>query len=199
VASIVICPGIHPTAFTQQFLMGVGAVLDRALVFPTDRYPVYSSWHIWQFLQAQPALSVHREILLIGFSAGVVGAAGAINLWQWSGGQVKALIAIDGWGVPLLGDVPFYRMSHDPFTHWSSALLGIGNESFYAEPAVAHLDLWRSPQLIQGWTVRLPQPSSPAVSLHGLDSQPKTYVKMTAAQFIKKILILHQESPSSLK
>jgi hypothetical protein len=196
---IVICPGVHPPTFTQQFLMGMGTILDRAFVFPTDRYPAYSSWHIWQFLQAQPILSVHPEIVFISFSAGVVGAAGAINLWKWSGGQVKALIAIDGWGVPLLGDVPFYRMSHDPFTHWSSALLGTGNGSFYADPAVAHLDLWRSPQLIQGWAMQLPQASSANGSHNGSNTQAKTYVKMTAAQFIKKILVLHQESPNSAK
>ncbi|MGB3188280.1 MAG: hypothetical protein WBB43_02490, partial [Limnoraphis sp.] len=64
---------------------------------------------------------------------------------------VKALIALDGWGVPLGGNFPIYRISHDRFTHWSSALLGGGVESFYADPPVEHLDLWSSPQTARGW------------------------------------------------
>ena len=57
---------------------------------------------------------------------------------------MKALIAFDGWGVPLVGNFPIYRISHDQFTHWSSELLGKGDKSFYADPPVEHLDLWRS-------------------------------------------------------
>jgi hypothetical protein len=32
--------------------------------------------------------------------------------------------------------------------------LGGGNESFYADPGVEHLDLWRSPQTASGWWLR---------------------------------------------
>ncbi|NES83160.1 MAG: hypothetical protein F6K10_18095, partial [Moorea sp. SIO2B7] len=38
----------------------------------------------------------------------------------------------------------------------SSALLGAGADSFYADPEVEHLDLWRSPQTTQGWWVKHP-------------------------------------------
>ena len=33
------------------------------------------------------------------------------------------------------------------------ALLGNGENNFYAEPAVDHLSMWRSPQTVQGWWV----------------------------------------------
>lgn len=107
--------------------------------------------------QAEPSqvglssLIRQTPILLIGFSAGVVGAAILASFWQKFGGRVVALIALDGWGVPLGRSFPVHRVSHDPFTHWSSALLGAGQANFYASPAVGHLDLWRSPQVVQGW------------------------------------------------
>lgn len=67
---------------------------------------------------------------------------------------MKALIAVDGWGVPLSGNFPIHRLSHDYFTHWSSALLGSGDDSFYSDPAVEHLAIWRSPHTCQGWWVQ---------------------------------------------
>ena len=103
-------------------------------------------------------------VVVIGFSAGVVGAAGAAAVWNQTraeqsvqsplpiGGKVARLIAVDGWGVPVLG-VPVTRISHDRFTHMSSLLLGAGDVNFYADPPVAHLDLWRSPEAAQGWQV----------------------------------------------
>ncbi|PSB13616.1 hypothetical protein C7B61_15095 [filamentous cyanobacterium CCP1] len=188
--SIVICPGIHPSGLTQQFLAGLGTLTHPVFIFPTDRHPAYSGWHVAQFLQSHPAISEGDGVLLIGFSAGVVGAIGAATLWQGWGGTVKALIAIDGWGVPLFGKMPIYRISHDAFTHWSSALLGAGHESFYAEPPVAHLELWRSPQKVCGWRVN----TSPT---NGLPAQPSLkvapYTQTTAAHFINDLLFRHYE------
>lgn len=92
------------------------------------------------------------------------------------GGQIKALIALDGWGVPLGGNFPIYRLSHDSFTHWSSALLGGGTESFYADPPVEHLELWRSPQTTKGWWN------------HQTPTGLKTATPTTAALFILEIL-----------
>ena len=156
---VVICPGVHEVRLTAAFLAAMGAHLADPIVYPTDRYPAYSPQHLLSFLDlsfVDSSLSPNRlaPLFFIGFSAGVVSAIGAARQWQRRGGQVAALAAIDGWGVPLSGDFPIYRISHDPFTHWSSVVLGAGKDSFYADPPVAHLDLWRSPQTVQGWWVQ---------------------------------------------
>jgi len=157
--SIIICPGMHSVELTNQFLAGFGETFSQALIFPTDQFPVYSALHVLQFIQAAELRQNELEqspLLFIAFSAGVVGAIGAARLWHRSGGCVKAVIAIDGWGVPLYGDFPIHRISHDFFTHWTSAGLGAGQDSFYADPAVEHLALWRSPHTA-GWWVRQQQ------------------------------------------
>lgn len=154
---IVVCPGIHAPKLTQEFLQGlqgedwqVNAFSQlEILLFPTQKYPAISAIHILQFLCVDQ-LVPPSPIIFISFSAGVVGAIGAAWGWQLLGGEVKAFIALDGWGVPLHGNFPIHRLSHDYFTHWTS-LIGGGEENFYAEPAVEHLDLWRSPQSVQGW------------------------------------------------
>jgi pimeloyl-ACP methyl ester carboxylesterase len=181
---IVICPGIHSAALTRGFIQAIPDFLVEALIVPAH-LPAYSGAHIFAFLQqqlnqpfSQPAqidlgqrAAALPEILLIGFSAGVVGAISAAYLWQSAGGAVAALIAVDGWGVPLVASFPVHRLSHDAFTHWSSALLGAGQTNFYAEPPVAHLDLWRAPELAQGWTVRASE-----------------YTRTDAAQFLRQCL-----------
>ena len=58
--------------------------------------------------------------------------------------------------MPLTGNFPIYRVSHDYFTHWSSGLLGAGYKGFYADPEVEHLDLWRSPANVYGWQAIAP-------------------------------------------
>lgn len=173
---IVICPGMHDPQLTQQFVQSLQTQVSthtsqngghkalfstsQLLIFPTGSAPAYSSIHILQFLQthliSQDAGTIEPPppILLIGFSAGVVGAIGAAWGWQQLGGRICALIALDGWGVPLYGDFPIYRLSHDYFTHWSSALLGNSSESFYASPPAPHLELWRSPARVQGRILR---------------------------------------------
>jgi len=154
---------------TTDFLAGLIQCPPSLQIFPSDRYPAYSPQHLLSFLQTgdhaelrlapvKPSMSAavnqHGPLLFIAFSAGVVGAIAAARQWQRWGGQVKALLALDGWGVPLYGGFPIHRLSHDHFTHWSSALLGGGPESFYAEPAVPHQELWRSPHCVQGWWVQ---------------------------------------------
>ncbi|MBD2072237.1 hypothetical protein H6F93_32725 [Leptolyngbya sp. FACHB-671] len=178
--SLIICPGIHPPELTASFLAGLEDVtrtplreLTNYFIFPSDRYPPYSAFHILETLYAwigkpcknseQPdqnlstnllPSSSHASLVFLSFSAGVVGAIGAARTWQRSGGQVKAFIAVDGWGVPLRGEFPLYRLSHDFFTHWSSAPLGAAAESFYADPPVPHLELWRSPQTVWGYQLK---------------------------------------------
>ena len=184
--TIVICPGIHDPNLTNNFLekfsfAGAGNPL-KYLVFPTQTYPAFSAFYLRQFLQQH--LSFDRNgkpeqpILLISFSAGVVAAIALAQSWSQAGGNIQALIALDGWGVPLSGPFPIYRLSHDHFTHWSSALLGRGQDSFYADPPVEHLELWRSPDTVQGW--------------HCSNTKNKeTRSPTTAAQFITALLKRH--------
>jgi hypothetical protein len=152
---IIICPGIHDRQLSDRFLQALQRQdidLGTFLIFPTQNHPAYSAFHILQFLRQEIGQTRDRALLFLSFSAGVVGAIGAAWQWQQSGGKVLALIALDGWGMPALGNFPLHRLSHDEFTHWSSALLGGGEDSFYADPPVAHLDLWQAPDRVIGWT-----------------------------------------------
>lgn len=140
---IFVCPGIHSPTLTTQFVTALGLSQQEVLIFPSDQ-PVYSPQHVLDFFKPQ------APVVIIAFSAGVVGAIAATRTWYDRNIPISALIAIDGWGVPLFGDFPIYRVSHDQFTHWSSKLLG-GGESFYADPAVDHLTMWHSPHLVRGY------------------------------------------------
>lgn len=166
--TLIICPGIHAPELTVSFLEGLRSQVadnispsnrtENILVFPSQNYPAYSAFDILQFLDNCGIKPLDREqrpksLVFISFSAGVVGAIGAAWTWQFWGGKVKAFIAVDGWGVPLGGDFPIHRISHDLFTHWSSAWLGTGKDNFYTDPPVSHLEIWRSPAAALGWWV----------------------------------------------
>jgi len=217
---VVICPGLHPPALTDQFVRAIP--LPTAWIYPAPEAPAYSGGQILAFLLTrlhhdlaglciQPNIQtdlqtdlqtdiptviqtsmqriLNKPLLLIGFSAGVVGAITAANLWQALGGRVVALIAIDGWGMPLRTMIPVHRFSHDPFTHWSSALFdarecgasGLETQPirFYADPPVGHLNLWRAPQMTQGW----------AVSTQGKQHH---YVRSNAAELLRQIIANYQ-------
>ena len=160
---LVICPGIHEPKLTDCLLAGLSEVwadeyprqnpqiVDHAKIFPAHKHPPFSALDIFHFLCSQDLAG--ESLVFVSFSAGVVGAIGAAWMWQQIGGKVGAFIALDGWGVPLGGNFPIHRISHDRFTHWSSAIFGSGGESFYADRPVEHLDLWRSPQTAQGWQI----------------------------------------------
>ncbi|MEL4895191.1 hypothetical protein [Crocosphaera sp. Alani8] len=148
-----ICPGFHEKKVTDSFVETITNYfphLDNLLIFPTLEYPPYSGFHLVEYLQ-EKCQKKTQKLMFIAFSAGVVAAVTAAWQWQLQGGKIKGLIAFDGWGVPLLGNFPIYRISHDEFTHYSSAILGKGDLSFYADPAVDHLGLWRSPDQVKGW------------------------------------------------
>ena len=181
---VIICPGIHKTQLTDRFLHNllatkqpatVGTLVDNCLVFPTDKYPAYSSFHLYQWLNKSKVLT--DELLFICFSAGVVGGIGTAIFLQLQGIKIKAFVAMDGWGVPLIANFPIYRFSHDYFTHWSSALLGTGKASFYSEPAVPHLTLWESPQTCQGWIVK-----------QGISDRKISKVKSSALDYLQTII-----------
>ena len=179
--SLIICAGIHAPELTQKFVEGLGVPfsngatashLRNIVIFPTQDYLALAAFEIVKFLRdrlGDPQKT--SPLVFISFSAGVVGAIGAAWGWQLLGGHVKAFIALDGWGVPLFGSFPIYRLSHDYFTHWSSALLGSGEDSFYADPPVEHLEMWRSPQTVEGWWVHS-------------DGGTQQYTRLTAADFL---------------
>ena len=160
---LVICPGIHDPKLTDRFLEGLSEVWGDTeprqntqtsypvKIFPAHKHPPFSALDIFHFLCSQELAG--ESLVFVSFSAGVVGAIGAAWMWQQIGGNVAAFIALDGWGVPLGGTFPIHRISHDSFTHWSSAILGGGGDGFYADPPVEHLDLWRSPQTTKGWQI----------------------------------------------
>lgn len=193
---IILCPGVHEQELTINFLKGLQIETAQSydtssqrnqsdpspnhsdlLVVPAQQLPVYSGIHILEFLGEH--CSIASPLVMICFSAGVVGGIGAAWGWQQSGGTIKAFMALDGWGVPLYGDFPIHRLSHDHFTHWSSKLLGAGSDSFYADPPVEHLELWRSPQTTQGWWEQ--------------QSQSR---QTTAAAFLMLLLERYSEQPS---
>lgn len=156
----ILCPGYHSPTFTTDFLNNLypdwrsREKSGHLLIYPTQDYPAHDAFKITDFLQyslADQPDRINIPLTFIGFSAGAVGAIGAAWWWQQQGGDVKGLIALDGWGMPVLGSFPVYRLSHDYFTHWSSAILGNGMESFWADPAVEHLELWHSSDTVKGW------------------------------------------------
>jgi hypothetical protein len=189
---IIICPGIHEPELTKSFIQGC---LNQShqnsvdiLIYPEQGYLTLSTFHILHFLcdscgSPSDRLSNKLEspVMFICFSAGVVGGIGAALGWQLLGGHVQAFIAIDGWGVPLLGNFPIHRLSHDYYTHWTSAYLGTGENNFYAEPAVDHLSMWHSPQSVLGQWV------NPAVGC----SLPKT--QLSASEFLNLLLEHYKE------
>ncbi len=175
---VVICPGIHPPELTKAFgaalegAIAVQASFDisaqaaaaRALqlwLLPSEIAPygpdLIRSYVLERWQQAE--LSSGFPTAWIGFSAGVVGAVAAARCWQRDGGEVTGLIAVDGWGVPLGDRFPRFRLGHDRFTAQSCEWLGASDGYFYCDPAVGHLELWRSPQQSSGhWQPNLKSP-----------------------------------------
>ena len=147
--TVLLCPGFHDEALTAGFVRSLPAFVTAHTVtaFPANPFSTFE--HLKYTFQQQP-------VVAIGFSAGVVGLAGALTIWQQQGGRIAKLIAIDGWGVPIVG-IPASRMSHDLLTHWSSLPLDIATEktdvNFYADPGVDHLMMWGAPEQVIGWQV----------------------------------------------
>lgn len=156
--NIYICPGFHLPQLTQSFLQELSLSNSNSIlsintrVFNVKTYTALSAIHILQDLikaYGQPRQAA--PVLFISFSAGVIGALGAAWGWELLGGKVKAVIAIDGWGVPLMGNFPIHRLSHDYFTHQTSIVINRPEDSFYADPEATHLQMWRSPSTVKGW------------------------------------------------
>lgn len=177
---VIICPGFHEAQLTEQFVRAV-------FLPPKESQPSSFRPLVVEALCADP-LAVFdwmtqtlgspedraQPVVAIGFSGGVVGIAGALLLWQQQGGQVEKLIAIDGWGMPIIG-LPVCRLSHDYFTHWSSLPLGAGKVNFYADPPVDHLKMWGNPDQVRGQIT---------ASWQRQNGQP-----ITASEFIRQTLV----------
>jgi hypothetical protein len=184
--TIIICPGIHDPALTQSFVSGLqerspnsnGENSVDILTFSGEGPLTLSALHILDFLHQNLDDKLKSPVVFISFSAGVVGAIMAARMWQLFGGHIKAFIAIDGWGVPLGGDFPIHRMSHDRFTHWSSKTLGGGQNNFYADPPVEHLSMWQAPGTVQGWWV---------------DGESIPNQRLSASEFLLYLLLLYEE------
>ncbi|KST61991.1 hypothetical protein [Mastigocoleus testarum] len=159
--NVIICPGMHEIDLTKSFISGLSDFNSdifsclssvKILIYLGNNLKTLSAFHILNFL-FEKIEDMKSPIIFIAFSAGVVGGLQAAYLWQFLGGRVKAFIAIDGWGVPLFGNFPIHTISHDYFTHQSLLRMPGGNNNFYAQPAVEHLEIWRSPQSVRGWWV----------------------------------------------
>ncbi|NBO30751.1 MAG: hypothetical protein EBV05_03805 [Cyanobacteria bacterium WB6_1B_304] len=183
--TVLICPGIHSADVTGQFLVSMG--MDQRpysyLVLPTPTHPPYSGYHVHQYLRN--CLDPSHSLLLIAFSAGVVGAMTAASQWHRQHGSVVALIALDGWGVPhpMERMFPIHYLSHDFFTHWSCTLLTRPTDNFYADPAVPHMQLWRSPHAVRGVHVRPDTPPQAMTADHFLHCQIGYYQKIQPKKY----------------
>lgn len=153
----VICGGFNSPVLTTNFYDYLTTISNNinennTVIFKLDRtqqvFP-YDGINIYQYLSKKYQNLSLYNVTFIGFSAGVIGAIIAGNLWQKNGGKVNRLLAFDGWGIPLISDFPCYRISHDYITHLS--YFGGEKNAFYCYPSVSHQQLWQNPQNIQGW------------------------------------------------
>jgi hypothetical protein len=152
--ALIVCPGYHDRGWTASCLHALDQAHPKLAkarhVFPAEHYPASSGHHLRQFI-ADQGISARSPLVFLAFSAGCVAAATTAAYWTHQGGTVPAVIAVDGWGVPLAGAFAIHRLSHDRWTHTSSGWLGQGLDNFWAEPGVPHGQLWQDPEAVQGW------------------------------------------------
>lgn len=146
---LLICPGYHSPDLTYAFLQSLLGELtpERLWILPVGVSPGAIPW----LLTSSQRPQLDRLLQIVAFSAGVVAAYPLALAWQAMGGRGR-MVAVDGWGMPLVGDLAIYRMSHDRWTH-RTTYFPTPVESkgyFYAHPAVDHLSIWQSPQLSKG-------------------------------------------------
>lgn len=154
---LVICPGFHPHCWTDYLIAALSPAL--AVAGPQQRPwqllrspTILNGAVLRQYLQEHlgPPGNTSAQPIFLGFSAGCVSAATLARYWR-DQGQGATLLCVDGWGVPLDAAATSYRLSHDRFTHQTSAWLGAGKEAFYADPPVPHGLMWQQPQRVLGW------------------------------------------------
>lgn len=173
---LVICGGFHPPHLSDN--------LTHALT--TD--PHIASWPtvVLPRVEQGAALSAHAlrrrlqalvtdsyPIVILAFSAGGVGGVGLAHHWHRYGGGVRALVLVDGWGIPAAGPFPIYRLCHDYGAYRAETRLGPVTGGFWAAPGVAHRALWQYPAAARGWRVDrgpegIPQAATPSTALAAL-------------------------------
>ena len=162
--------GFHDPSLTVQFIQQIQDGLNKNLLEDTlisfeSNSMVMNSWSFNREESLDGEGNEKTSTLLIGFSAGVINAAIAANIMVNQQSNPVALIAIDGWGVPLFSKAfPVFRFSHDLFTHSSSTILG-GQGIFVADPPSSHLELWKSPSQVKGWFIS-PDEKNPAMAMN---------------------------------
>jgi hypothetical protein len=186
-AILLVCGGLHPPGYTDQICNVIAAddMLSTSPRVVMEASPqVLSAFALRRELEAALSnaslASVDSPGLIIwAFSAGCVGAATLATYWQQYRGPVLALFMVDGWGVPRDPQIPVHRLSHDRFTHDTSGCLGRGDEDFYAEPAVPHLDLWRHPQAVTGYIATPNRPAEQTTAASFLCQRSRAYLGPT--------------------
>ncbi|WP_448561795.1 hypothetical protein [Trichothermofontia sp.] len=177
--TLILCPGVHAPAFTTEFYHHLAPHIPLPLtqppplIVPTDRYPAYSPGHLLTFLRAaQP----DPPWVFLGFSAGCVAIAGVLPILSVWGIPITAIFALDAWGVWFPTTQPVHHLCHDRLTHWSAHLWREPKDSFYADPPVEHLNLWRSPHQVMGWQMSVhPQQCRYTTALKFLANHLATY------------------------
>lgn len=174
--SLIVCNGFHPPEATQQLIADISYPASdrphRPLSDPRLSIHSHPDPSCRQLLAPLSSRSLRRmlqeiadPVIFLAFSAGCLAAAGAARHRHYqSSGQVLALFAIDGWGIPLAEPYPVHRLSHDRFTHLTSAGPG---EHFYADPAVDHLRLWQRPSQVAGMATPSQSRMTAAAFLNG--------------------------------
>lgn len=177
--TLIICPGMHDPLWTETLRWQ----LDHGELWPSayDVFPLHQRW-AWSphtlRLWLEATVELGSPLVFMGFSAGCVAAISAAWACQHRADYpVEAVIALDGWMVPLVGPFATYRLSHDRYTHITGALWGRGDQDFYADPAVTHPQLWQSPHQVWGWAGGAPGET--------------TRQYMTALQFLRQCLCGH--------
>ncbi|WP_008310250.1 hypothetical protein [Leptolyngbya sp. PCC 6406] len=159
--AIILCPGSHPRGWTHEFLAqlkeAAPELMSTIRVAPTSPGDAWSPYALRRWLQTQdwteesPTGLRLSPLIFVAFSAGCVAAAGVAHYGSVQGHTVGAVIALDGWGVPIVGPFAVYRLSHDFITHQTTHWPRSGQGHFYADPPVPHRDLWRTPATVTGW------------------------------------------------
>lgn len=183
---LLVCGGMHPPSYSGQILSAIAqdealSQLSRGVCSPSSGLDVLSPFALRRSLEPTFEAASQRcpspGLIIWAFSAGCVGAAALATYWQRYRGPVLAIFLVDGWGVPRPPGVPVHRLSHDRLTHDTSRWLGAGDEDFWADPPVPHLQLWQQPHRTEGWAVAPQQAGERLTAAAFLGQRSRDYAR----------------------